>query len=100
MRSESLHGISFKDFDIRLEYTEEYVIAHFPRIDKFTKGVFQDMQIALEDWTKFFKTMGYQGTSAAVDVDNIKMIRLVSGLGFEHQGTADDMHVFMYRGEI
>ena len=100
MNSSSLHGIKGENFEVRLEYTDEYVIAHFPVIHRFTKETFQEMKIFLEDWTQFFQTMGYQGTSAALAKDNEKMVRLVSGLGFKHVGTTEDMYVFLYTGEL
>jgi hypothetical protein len=80
----------------RLEYSEEYVIVHLRDIDKFTKEVFQDMTIQLEDWSNFLKAMGHTHLWAAVPKDNIKIKRLLGGLGFQFVSHKDDLTVYKY----
>lgn len=80
----------------RLEYNEDYVIVHLRHIDKFTKEVFHDMLIQLEDWSAFLKAMGHTYVWAAVPVDNIKIKRLLHGLKFRYVANKDDLSVYRY----
>jgi len=83
---------------IRLEYNEDYVIVHLRDIDKFTKEIFQDMVIQLEDWSDFLKAMGHTYLWAAVPRDNTKIKRLLGGLKFQFVSHKDDLTV--YRHEV
>jgi len=80
----------------RLEYNEEYVIVHLRSIDKFSKEVFQDMLLQLEDWSNFLKAMGHSYLWAAVPKDNIKIKRLLHGLKFKYVANQDDLSVYRY----
>mgnify|MGYP003424751019 FL=1 len=97
--SKSLIAIETKDYTIRLEYNDDYVILHLPYIDKMTKGVFLDMKFRLEDWHTFFTTAGYAGVFAAVDPANLKICKLLKMLNFKKKGHADSMDVYFY-GEV
>lgn len=97
--SKSFTAIDTKDYSIRLEYNESFVILHLPNIDKMDKGVFLDMKFRLEDWYEFFKTAGYAGIFAAVDPDNQKIQKLLKMLDFKLKGFADNMNVYFY-GEL
>jgi hypothetical protein len=96
--SNSLTFIETKNYTIRLEYNEEYVIAHLPEI-KMTKETFLDMQARLEVWYEFFKTVGYKGIFAAIDPNNLKITKLLTKLNFKKKGHADNMDVYFY-GEL
>jgi hypothetical protein len=97
--SKSFTLIETKDYTIRLEYNEDYVILHLPDIVKMNKGVFLDMKFRLEDWHKFFTTAGYAGIFAAVDPNNLKICKLLKMLEFKKKGHADNMDVYFY-GEV
>lgn len=84
------------DYVIRLEYNEDYVILHLRDINKFTKEVFQDMLIQLEDWSDFLRAMGHSYLWAAVPRDNTKIKRLLGGLGFQFVSHRDDLTVYRY----
>jgi hypothetical protein len=81
---------------IRLEYNEDYVIVHLRDIDKFTKEIFQDMLIQLQDWSDFLKAMGRDYLWAAVPRDNTKIKRLLGGLKFQFVSHKDDLTVYKY----
>lgn len=81
---------------IRLEYNEDYVIVHLRDIDKFTKEIFQDMLIQLEDWSDFLKAMGRDYLWAAVPRDNTEIKRLLGGLKFQFVSHKDDLTVYRY----
>lgn len=97
--SKSFTCLETKDYSIRLEYNEEYVIVHLPFIGKMDKGVFLDMKYRLEDWYEFFITAGYKGIFAAVDPNDKKIKKLLDMLGFKYKGFADNMCVYFY-GEV
>lgn len=97
--SKSMVAIETKDYTIRLEYNDDFIILHLPDIGKMTKGVYLDMKFRLEDWYKFFTTAGYAGMFTAVDPNNLKIKRLLRMLDFKLKGEADGMEVFYY-GEV
>lgn len=97
--SKSLTLFETENYSVRLEYNDDYVIIHLPRVDKFNKEVFVDMKYKLEDWHQFFTTAGYAGIFAAVDPANQKIQRLLVRLGFQLKGFADNMNVYFY-GEV
>jgi hypothetical protein len=81
---------------IRIEYNEDFVIVHLRYIEQFTKEVFQDMLIQLEDWSSFLKAMGHTHIWAAVPSDNKKIKRLLGGLNFKHVANQDELSVYRY----
>lgn len=97
--SKSFTFIETKNYTIRLEYNEDYVIVHLPDIEKMTKEVFIDMKLRLEDWHTFMTTAGYAGIFAAVDPNNLKICKLLQMLNFNKKGHADNMDVYFY-GEV
>ncbi len=97
--SKSFTAIETKDYSIRLEYNDDFVILHLPEIAHMTKDVFLDMKFRLEDWNKFFTTAGYAGTFVAIDPNNKKIEKLVKMLNFKYKGHADNMDVYFY-GEL
>lgn len=88
--------VKCEGYTLRFEYNEDYVIVHLRDIDKFTKEVFQDMAIQLEDWSDFLKAMGHAYLWAAVSRDNIKIKRLLGGLKFQFVSHQDDLTVYRY----
>ena len=54
------------------------------------------MQMMLEEWGDFLKAMGQTYLWAAVDKDNIKIKRLLGGLGFKYAGQQDNLTVYKY----
>ena len=95
--SKSLHGIRGSCFDIRLEYSSDFIILHLPSIDKMTKEVFVEMQYMLSDWWGFFSTMGYKAIFAAVDPSNKKINKLLNMLKFEYIGSSDEFSVYQFK---
>lgn len=94
--SKSLLGIKGTDFEIRLEYSDEYVLVHLPYVARFTKGAFIEMSVLLEEWNDFFKTVGYDGIYAALDTNNTKIVRLATKLGFRPLGNSHGLVVYKY----
>lgn len=90
--------IKGEGYVVRVEYNKDYVIIHLRDIDKFTKEVFLDMQMRLEDFSDFVKEIQGGPIWAAVPSDNIKIKRLLGGLGFTFTGYHEDLTV--YKREI
>lgn len=83
-------------YNLRLEYTEDYVILHLMDIDSFTKDTFRRMQLQLVEWAYFLKAMGKTHLWAAVPHSNSKIKRLLGGLQFKYEGQSDGMSVYKY----
>ena len=86
-------------YEVRIEYTEDFVILHLPYVEKFTKGVYKDMVCRLEDFWDFAKTVGYKGIFASVDPNDNKIIRLIEALGFTFLNFGEDQKVYIYTGD-
>ena len=95
--SKDLFGIKGSCFEIRLEYNENFIIIHLPKIDKMTKGIYLEMVILLKDWWLFFKTAGYKSVFAAVKPDD-KINKLVHMLGFEYVAENEGYLVYQFKG--
>lgn len=87
--------IKGEGYVVRVEYNKDYVIIHLREIDRFTKEVFLDMRIRLEDFSDFVKEVQGGPIWAAVPRDNIKIKRLLGGLGFKFVNHHEDLTVFM-----
>lgn len=96
--SDSIILFENPEYGVRLEYNADFAIVHLPYTNKMTKEVFLDMQIKLEEWSKFLKTAGYTALWASIDPNNQKMVKLVSMLNFKYVGTAEGQDVYSYGG--
>jgi len=87
------------EYRVDLEYNDMYAILHLPYVGKFTKSVYQDMQITVQDIYEFIKTIEYVGMWIAIDPFNKVLNKFVQRIGFVHLGEADNMSVYQYEGE-
>lgn len=87
-----------EDYTIDLEYNEEFLIVHLPRLIRFNKSVLVGMKSDIDRFSHFFKTSGYRHLFAAVDTNNTKIKRLLVRLGFVRVGIHEDDDV--YRKEL
>jgi hypothetical protein len=97
--SKRLKGIQGSNFSVDLEYNKNYIIIHLPFIDKFTKSSLFEMKYLLDDWWGFFKTVGYTEIHAAVDLNNVKINKLLRNLNFKMIGKADGLNIWSYKGD-
>lgn len=86
--------IKGEGYVVRVEYNKDYVIIHLREIERFTKEVFLDMQMRLEDFSDFVKEIQGGPIWAAVPSHNIKIKRLLGGLGFSFAGHHEDLTVY------
>jgi len=94
--SKSLMGIRGSNFNIRLEYNEDFVIVHVPRMEKMSKSVFKELNILLTDWWDFFKTAGYEALFAAIEPED-KMNKLAHMLGFQYVGENEGYLIYQFK---
>lgn len=83
-----------QDYRVDLEYNQDYAILHLPSVSKFTKTVYQDMLISIEDIEKFVKDMCYDSLWLAIEPDDTVLNKFVTRLGFEYRGSADSLAVY------
>jgi RimJ/RimL family protein N-acetyltransferase len=92
--SKRLRVVERDDYAVDLEYNEEFLIIHLPYVWKFNKGVFTDMLFTLENFSDFFKVSGFKYLYAAVDMNNLKIRRLLVKLGFKRKANQQDLTVY------
>lgn len=97
--SKKLNGIRGSNFEIRLEYTKDFIAVHLPTIDKVTSGTIKEMKFMLDDWTNFFRLVGYDGLYAVVGINSKQIRRLASIVGFIEVGVSNGATVFKYTGD-
>jgi hypothetical protein len=97
IESKNLSGIKGTDFDVRLEYNQDYIIVHIPEVKKFNKRAFLEMKKLLEDWLEFFKTLGKDRLFAGIKIGDSEN-KLAEMLNFKYIGSTDDMNVYSYEG--
>ena len=96
-KTTNLHGIKGTNFDIYLQYNEEYMVVHLPKVEKMDKRAFVEMRTLLNDWIKFFNTVGYKVLFAVVE-PNSTTERLAVLLGFTFAAPYEEQHVYKYEG--
>lgn len=94
--SKSFTLFETKDYGVRLEYNEDFVIVHLPYSNNMNSKVFRDMEVKLEEWYQFITTAGYKGIWAAIPPEDTKIRRLVALLKFNYVGQSDGMLVYKY----
>lgn len=97
--SRLLKGMKGKNFEVDIEYSEDYIALHLPKVTKFNKETFLEMKDMLSELDCFFKTAGYRGTYVAFRPDNKKMKKLVSMLNFEYVMDNLGFSIYKYIGE-
>jgi hypothetical protein len=96
VQSKSLNGVKGSCFEIRLEYNPQYMIVHLPVVEKMTRDIFLELKFLLEDWSEFFKMVGYKGIHAVVEPDS-KAEKLAKMLNFELLGDYQSNHILIYK---
>ncbi len=94
--SKSLSGIKGSNFEIRLEYNENHMIVHLPRVDVMSKGTLIEMKYLLSDWLEFFNLVGYPAIYAAVE-PNSKAEKLAKILKFYYISESENMNIYLYK---
>lgn len=93
--SKNLFGIKGSCFDIRLEYSKDFIIVHLPKVERMTKSAYLEMKKMLDDWLEFFKTVGYSCIHTGITPDK-KSNKLALMLGFKYLGTNQGYLIYQY----
>ena len=96
--SKRMRIVDKEDYAVDLEYTDSLAILHLPRVDRFTKTVYQDMFIVVEDLWEFIQTIGYQGMYIAITPSEVLLNKFVKKLGFHFLGIGEGLAVYQYKG--
>jgi|TARA_B100000035_G_scaffold193768_1_gene165425 hypothetical protein len=101
MHTEStrLKGVKGKNFEADIEYNQNIVAIHLPVIKVMNRETVLEMREMLKHWNQFFKTVGYEETYAAFDIEDDKMKKLVRLLNFEYIRDNLGFSIFRYIGE-
>lgn len=92
--SKRLRIIETDNASADLEYNENFVIVHLPRVDKFKKSDLGRFKEYLEGLNTFVTTVGYKELYAATD--HAPTMKLAVKLGFEYIGEQDNLKVYKY----
>ena len=84
-------------YKVEIEYTEDFIIMHFPHSEKLTKSLYKEMRQHFEDFIAFVNTMGHQSVWASIDPEDKLTTKFASRLGFVKVGEADNMNVYERR---
>jgi len=87
-----------EDYEVRLEYNREVLIAHLPVVYKFNRSVLISMWAKVEEIYDFSVGLGYPSLHCAAPLDNSKIKRLAVKLGFVHFADHDGYSVYKYKG--
>jgi hypothetical protein len=86
--------IDVPQFSVEVEYNQDYVVLHLPRVSKFGKkelGMMKDYVKGIYDFTS---TLGKDVLYVAVDDKRVE--RLVNLLGFQYLGSSQQYKVYRY----
>jgi hypothetical protein len=93
--SKDLFGIRGSSFEIRVEYSKEYIIVHLPKVTKINRSVLLEMKSLLENWLEFCKTVGYSCIYTGITPEK-KSNKLAMMLGFKYIGTNQGYLIYQY----
>jgi hypothetical protein len=79
---------------LELEYNQDFVVLHLPRVTKFGKREFNIFKTYFADLVDFFNTFGIDILYAAFD--DKKVQKLATAFGFEFVGINDKYKVYRY----
>ena len=98
------------DYEVRLEYSREYMIVHLPEVFKFNKTTLISMLMKLDEINDFFRPeralvlndfsvgLGYPALHCAAPEDDPKINKLAIRCGFTKMGEDAGFIVYKYTG--
>lgn len=100
MQSKRITILNKPEYQVQLEYNEEYIAIHLPVVEKFNKTVYLDFAVMLDELKDFSETFGKSQLFAGLEQGNWKMKKLATKLGFEFLGVGEgDIDVYVYKLE-
>lgn len=98
IKSKRITLIQKDGYSVDLEYNDEFAILHLPMVGKFTKDVYLDMSICIEDIKQFLKDLGYLSLYVGIDPTNKLLRKFSERFGFEYRG--NDMNIDVLEVEL
>ena len=89
--------IDKEQYEVDLEYNEEFFILHLPRVDKLTKGVYEELKKTSDEILKFAYVAGYDAIYLGIPEEKTSTKKLAERLGFSRMGSAQGMDVYIRR---
>ena len=86
------------NYEVDLEYNEDFAIIHLPFIKKLTKEVYLDMRNQMDKIVEFLNNVGYEHVWVAYRPEDTLIAKLADRMGFVYKGTADSLAVYLYEG--
>ena len=86
------------DYEVRLEYSREYMIVHLPEVFKFNKTTLISMLMKLDEINDFSVGLGYPALHCAAPEDDPKINKLAIRCGFTKVGEDAGFIVYTYTG--
>lgn len=86
------------DYEVRLEYSREYMIVHLPEVFKFNKTTLISMLMKLDEINDFSVGLGYPALHCAAPEDAPKINKLAIRCGFTKMGEDAGFIVYKYTG--
>lgn len=83
------------NYEVDLEYNEEFAIIHLPYVAKFTRDIYEDMLATFPKIKSFIEDMGYLHLWIATVPGDTKTSKLAQRFGFEYKGSSQGMEVYM-----
>lgn len=99
IKSTRISLVENEDFHLELEYNEDYFILHLPRF-KPSKGAVLHLTDKLDELEKMISVTQWNHIWAGVRPDDDKIKKLIRMVGGEYMGTADNIDVYLMRGEV
>jgi hypothetical protein len=99
LKSKRIVIMDKEHFTVDLEYNKDFAILHLPRCDKINKDLLVELTMRAEELYEFFTTIGYENLWSGAPIDQTTIHKLLSKIGFVHEGEAQGIKVFRYVGE-
>lgn len=100
IKSNRITLIKKEEYEVGLEYTDQFFVLHLPYVKKFTKTVYLDMLETLESIEQFASVVGYQDVYAVVFTQDDKMKKFLGKLNFNYVDDYEGMAVFAMKGKV
>jgi hypothetical protein len=86
------------DYEVRLEYSREYMIVHLPEVFKFNKTTLISMLIKIDEINDFSVGLGYPALHCAAPKGDLKINKLARRCGFTQIGEDAAYLIYQYTG--
>lgn len=97
MKSNRMPLYVTENYQIDLEYNDQYAILHIPFL-YLTKSVYQELKVRMEQLWEFIETIGYSGLWAAISPEDRKLKKMMDRFQWKYLGSSDGLDIYQYEG--